>query len=523
MRYTISLLILITFIFNSCKEDADKSIDNNAVLGINKGSQYHEPYRPQFHFSPPEKWMNDPNGLVYHKGIYHLFYQYYPEDIVWGPMHWGHATSKDLIQWENKPIALYPDKNGYIFSGSAVIDVENTSRFGTKENPPMVAIFTYHDIEGEKAGKLNFQTQGIAYSLDNGDTWTVYDRNPVIKNYGIKDFRDPKVMWHEDSKRWIMSLVAGDHVKFYQSRGLKNWVLVGEFGKNKGAHGGVWECPDLFKLKVEGSEAEQWVLLISINPGAPNGGSGTQYFVGDFDGKTFNAIHDDTKWLDYGTDNYAGITYNNLPTDERILIGWMSNWDYARDTPTERWRSAMTLPRTLTLHKNADNSYVLKNYPIKNFDGLLEDHKRIHKLINEAPFSLEHHSLSTSVIDFKVNLKDDQTVILKNRKGDQYTFSMNPATMELTTDRRKSGLVDFKETFAEVHKQIYKAKDTVVNVRMIVDRSSVEIFVDKGRYVFTDQVFPSEPFTQFEIASKSAPYFKNVNVFFVKPIWKKNE
>ena len=511
------------FSFNSCKEDSKEQEDLNTTLGINIEVQYKEPYRPQFHFSPPEKWMNDPNGLVYNNGIYHLFYQYYPEDIVWGPMHWGHAVSKDLINWENKPIALFPDEHGYIFSGSAVVDVNNTSRFGTKDNPPLVAIFTYHDIEGEKAGRTDFQTQGIAYSLDNGDTWIVYDRNPIIPNKGIKDFRDPKVFWHEESKQWIMSLVAGDHTKFYQSRGLKDWQLTGEFGKNKGAHGGVWECPDLFKLKVEGTEEEKWVLLISINPGAPNGGSGTQYFIGNFDGRTFTAEHEDEKWLDFGTDNYAGVTYNNLPTDDRVFIGWMSNWNYARDTPTERWRSAMTLPRKLTLHKNEDSSYTLKNYPIKNFDGQLEDYKRIHKIINEGPFSVEHYELSTSEINFKVNLKDDYTATLKNKQGDKFVFSIDPTASKMTVDRRNSGLVGFEKTFAGIHEQTYKSLDTIANVRMIVDRSSVEIFVDDGRYVFTNQVFPTEPFTQFEIASKSALYFKNINVFLVKPIWKKDE
>ncbi len=526
MRYTYTLLILIAFVLNSCKEDTDKPVDVNAVLGINKDIQYHEPYRPQFHFSPPEKWMNDPNGLVFNKGIYHLFYQFHPEDIVWGPMHWGHATSKDLITWKNKPIALYPDKNGYIFSGSAVVDVENTSGFSTTENPPLVAIFTYHDIEGERAGKLNFQTQGIAYSLDNGDTWTVYDRNPVIKNFGIKDFRDPKVMWHEDSKRWVMSLVAGDHVKFYQSRNLKNWVLVGEFGKDKGAHGGVWECPDLFRLKVEGTEEEKWVLLVSINPGAPNGGSGTQYFVGDFDGKTFSPMHDDVKWLDYGTDNYAGVTYNNLPTDERVFIGWMSNWNYARDTPTERWRSAMTLPRTLSLHKSSDSSFVIKNYPIKQFNEQLIDHKRYHKITYKEPFILEHYSLGTSEISLKANLNQDLTINLKsgNEKTDLFSFRIDPAENELTVDRRKSGIVDFEESFGKlIHKQAYKPSDTLVEVRMIVDRSSIEIFVDEGRYVFTEQVFPKEPFTKLEIISKTASFLKGVEIFLVKPIWKENE
>lgn len=264
--------------------------------------------------------MNDPNGLVFNQGVYHLFYQYYPEDIVWGPMHWGHAVSEDLVHWKHKPIALYPDEHGYIFSGSAVVDKNNTSGFGENGEAPLVAIFTYHSKEGEEAGRMDFQTQGVAYSLDNGNTWNKYEGNPIIQNDGIKDFRDPKVFWHESSQSWILTLVAGDHAKFYTSKNLKDWTYLSDFGKSQGAHGGVWECPDLFPLQVDGSEEEKWVLIISINPGAPNGGSGTQYFVGDFDGKVFTSNQKEPKWLDYGTDNYAGVTYNNVPGNGRFLL-----------------------------------------------------------------------------------------------------------------------------------------------------------------------------------------------------------
>ncbi|MEL6303458.1 MAG: glycoside hydrolase family 32 protein, partial [Bacteroidota bacterium] len=332
---------------------------------------HEEPYRPQYHFTPKQNWMNDPNGLVFYKGWYHLFYQYYPDDTVWGPMHWGHARSKDMMHWEHMPIALYPDELGLIFSGSAVIDSQNTSGFGSTQNPAMVAMYTYHLMEGEKAGRDDFQTQGIAYSLDEGTTWTKYEGNPVIPNNGIKDFRDPKVFWHEPTKMWVMALVAGDHVKFYESPNLKEWSHMSDFGKEVGAHGGVWECPDLFPLTDAKSGERKWALLVSINPGAPNGGSGTQYFIGDFDGKEFVSAQREAKWLDYGTDNYAGVTYNNLPEEERVFIGWMSNWDYARDTPTESWRSAMTLPRKLFLEKDGED-YWLKNLPLASVESSVE-------------------------------------------------------------------------------------------------------------------------------------------------------
>ncbi|MHA6246948.1 glycoside hydrolase family 32 protein [Pontibacter sp. CAU 1760] len=241
-------------------------------------NSFAEAHRPQFHFTPPSGWMNDPNGMVYHDGEYHLFYQYNPDSTVWGPMHWGHAVSKDMVRWEHLPIGLYPDSLGTIFSGSAVVDVNNTSGLGTKENPPMVAIYT-------SAGKT--QQQSIAFSVDRGRSWAKYAANPVLSNPGIPDFRDPKVMWHEQGQKWVMALAVADHISFYSSKDLKEWKHESSFGSNIGAHGGVWECPDLFKLPVEGTNQEKWVLLVSINPGGPNGGSATQYFVGEFDGNKF--------------------------------------------------------------------------------------------------------------------------------------------------------------------------------------------------------------------------------------------
>ena len=249
---------------------------------LNAQTKNDEKYRPQIHFSPKEKWMNDPNGMVYHNGIYHLFYQYYPDSNVWGPMHWGHAVSTDMIRWKHQSIALYPDSLGYIFSGSAVVDVNNTSGFGVNGKPPFVAIFTHHDPKGEASGRNDYQNQSIAYSVDDGKTWIKYKNNPVVRNPGIKDFRDPKVMWFAKEKKWIMTLATLDRITFYSSNDLKNWSKESEFGKNAGAHGGVWECPDLFPLNYNGKKV--WVLIVSINPGGPNGGSATQYFLGDFDG-----------------------------------------------------------------------------------------------------------------------------------------------------------------------------------------------------------------------------------------------
>ena len=307
---------------------------------------YQEPYRPQIHFSPKTGWMNDPNGLVYYEGKYHMFFQYYPDSTVWGPMHWGHAVSSDLLHWKELSIALYPDSLGYIFSGSAVVDKDNKSGFGMNGKNPLVAIYTQHDPVGEKAGTTNFQNQSIAYSLDAGNNWTKYSGNPVLKTPGLKDFRDPKVCWYPEQKKWIMTLAAGDRVIFYSSGDLKTWKKESEFGMDRGAHGGVWECPDLLSYTID--DRKLWLLLVSINPGGAQGGSSTQYFTGSFDGHVFLASDTLTRWADYGPDNYAGVTWSNTG-DEKIFMGWMSNWQYGTKVPTGKWRSAMTIPRKLEL------------------------------------------------------------------------------------------------------------------------------------------------------------------------------
>lgn len=458
-------------------------------------SWYKEEYRPQFHFSPKEKWMNDPNGLVFNQGVYHLFYQYYPEDIVWGPMHWGHAVSEDLVHWKHKPIALYPDEHGYIFSGSAVVDKNNTSGFGENGEAPLVAIFTYHSKEGEEAGRMDFQTQGVAYSLDNGNTWNKYEGNPIIQNDGIKDFRDPKVFWHESSQSWILTLVAGDHAKFYTSKNLKDWTYLSDFGKSQGAHGGVWECPDLFPLQVDGSEEEKWVLIISINPGAPNGGSGTQYFVGDFDGKVFTSNQKEPKWLDYGTDNYAGVTYNNVPGNGRFFIGWMSNWNYAQDTPTKKWRSAMTVPRKLSLHKVVDD-YFLANYPIDKISDLTNS-----TLVNEVEVAantsdtLQVEGLNQSEIRLRTAAKNFK-LLFKNELDEVLVLSMDSKNQVFTIDRTLSGKVDFQEDFgAKKHVAPLKGmKENVLEFKILMDWSSMELFVDQGMLSMTEQIFPTVPY-----------------------------
>ena len=420
-------------------------------------------YRPNFHFTPKKGWMNDPNGMFFANGYYHLFYQHYPDGNTWGPMHWGHAISKDLIKWEEQPIALYPDKDKYIFSGSAVVDTHNTSGLGTGKAAPIVAIYTLHDMTKEKAGKIDVEQQDIAFSNDNGFTWQKFEEgNPVVKNPGIRDFRDPKVSWDEIHKQWIMALAAQDRIQFYKSSNLKNWEFASEFGKNIGAHGGVWECPDFFEIKVEGTKETKWVLIVNLNPGGPNGGSGVQYFVGDFDGKTFTmdatfaerVKNEKAVWADYGKDNYAGVTWNNVPSsDGRLLfIGWMSNWEYAQQVPTTTWRSSTTIPRELKLVKK-QNHYNLVSTPVKEINNYVAKTIKTKSKTGKGTLNLIENGkadLTQTVVSLELkNLKqEDYTFTLSNANGESLSFGLNNKENYLFVDRSKAGKIDFSDKFA---------------------------------------------------------------------------
>jgi fructan beta-fructosidase len=489
-----------------------------ASLGANaqKPKLYHEPYRPQFHFSPAAKWMNDPNGMVYYKGTYHLFYQYYPKDIVWGPMHWGHATSKDLIHWKQQPIALYPDKLGYIFSGSAVMDINNTSGFGKNGKVPMVAIFTHHDPVGEKANTNNFQNQSIAYSLDEGKTWTKYAGNPVVKNPGIKDFRDPKVSWYAAQHKWVMTLATKDRITFYSSPNLKNWKKESEFGEKLGAHGGVWECPDLFPLKLDGKE--YWILIVSIGSGAPNGGSGTQYFIGDFNGSSFAPLDDKTRWLDYGPDDYAGITWSNTGS-RKIFLGWMANWQYANQVPTATWRSATTIPRDLALKRVGDDIYVT-SAPVKELSGIAA------KIINVPAEGLRNGRDIGSVIQlpsgyrlkFKMERPEDYFITLNNDAGETLVIGYNKKGNRYFINREKSGRINFNKEFAKWAFAPRIATKDASSVELLVDASSVELFADDGLSSLTSVYFASGPYNHLSILTAKGE-IKDVKITPFGSIW----
>ncbi len=486
---------------------------------LNTQGALKEEHRPQFHFSPPAHWMNDPNGMVYINGKYHLFYQYYPDGTKWGPMHWGHAISDNLINWQHQPIALYPDSLGYIFSGSAVYDKDNTSGLGKNGKSPIVAIFTHHNPKTEKEGRNDFQNQSIAYSLDEGKTWTKYPGNPVLRNPGITDFRDPKVRWNEETNKWILTLATKDRVTFFSSPNLKDWSKESEFGQNMGAHGGVWECPDLFPLTINGKK--MWVLLVSINPGGPNKGSATQYFVGDFDGKTFNPASTETKWVDWGTDDYAGVTYSNTG-ERRIFIGWMSNWQYAQDVPTVNWRSAMTLPRELSL-KEVNNSFYLSSRPVAELSAIVANSTTLPDAVITGSLDLsdkiEDYN-SQYQLKFSSDQLKDYSIILSNDLGEQLLIGYDKQSNQYFVDRSKSGKVEFEKGFGVKHTAPRISKEQGTDITLVVDVASAELFADGGLNVMTEVFFPNKPFNKLSIRSADGLQIKNLELARLKRIWK---
>ena len=457
---------------------------------------YNEKYRPAYHFSPQYGWMNDPNGMVYYNGEYHLFFQSNPYGSRWANMHWGHAISSNLVKWEYKPTSLAPDSIGSIFSGSAVVDKNNTAGFG---KDAIVAIYT-------SAGAL--QTQSLAYSLDKGRTFTKYEHNPVLSDPKIADFRDPKVFWHQKTNQWIMSLATSQTITFYGSKNLKQWNKLSEFGEGIGNHDGVWECPDLFPLKYNGQL--KWVLLVSINPGGPNGGSATQYFIGDFDGKSFNP--DMTipypVWLDYGRDNYAGVTWNNIPDADgrRLFIGWMNNWDYANFVPTLNFRSAMTLPRELKLANNGKH-VVLANYPVHELESLRSETVLLENISTDKEFVIEkllNVNNGAYELEMEVDVLESEEFVLElqNKSKEHLDFIFDLKNETLNVDRSKSGIVDINEKFASVVSKAPLTKKDKYKIRLFIDSASSELFIDEGAVTQTNIMFPGEPYNSLLIKNK---------------------
>jgi len=469
-----------------------------------------ESFRPVYHHTPAYGWMNDPNGMFYKDGVYHLYFQYNPYGSVWGNMHWGHSTSTDLMHWKFEGCAIVPDAWGAIFSGSCVVDHENTAGFGKEA---VVAFYT----SAKSTPWGDIQMQSMAYSLDNGKTFTKYEENPILTS-SEKDFRDPKVFWYAPGKHWVMILAVGQHMEIYSSVNLKEWKKESEFGAMQGAHGGVWECPDLVEIPVEGTREKKWVLICNLNPGGPFGGSAAQYFVGSFDGKKFvNESPTQTKWMDWGKDNYATVTWSNAPDGRCIALGWMSNWQYANNVPTRQYRSANTLARDLTLYREGQELY-LKSTPS------VEVKKARGKKVSIPSFKVSEKHEIVNLFEEKQGAYEVEIVIqnagaskiafcLLNDKGEKVSMYYDLNRKQFVMDRSESGTVDFSKDFPAVTVAPVNV-DKELTLRLFVDRSSIETFGEDGKFVMTNLVFPSQPYVKmcFE-ADKNGYAVKALNVY----------
>ena len=428
-----------------------------------------ERFRPVYHHTPLYGWMNDPNGMFYKDGVWHLYYQWNPYGSQWENMHWGHSTSTDLIHWEHQPMALEPDWLGSIFSGSCVT-----------KGDEVVAFYT-------SAG--HHQTQSMAVSRDGGRTFKKFSGNPVLTTSDVPDFRDPRPFWNEDIHAWNLILAAGQEMRIYSSKNLEDWKYESSFGKEYGNHGGVWECPDLFKIN------DKWVLLCNINPGGPFGGSATQYFVGQFDGHKFTceSMPKVTKWLDYGKDHYATVSFYNAPENRRVVLAWMSNWQYANQVPTKQYRSSNSIPRDLGLFTCREETYVSVR-PSKEM--LAARGAKLKK--------------PTEACELVVDLKGQSEIVLSNSKGEQVVMTYDGQKQVFTMDRSQSGDTSFSEAFPCT--TVAPTYGVVRQVRIFIDRCSIEVFDTDGKMAMTNLVFPSEPYSMLKVkGGKATIYELHVN------------
>jgi fructan beta-fructosidase len=490
---------------------------------------YREKWRPQFHFTPPKNWINDPNGMVYFDGEYHLFYQFNPLGDKWGHMSWGHAVSTDLVHWQHLPVALREQNEVMIFSGSAVVDEKNTSGLGKDGKPPLVAIYTGHHTDKP------LQHQNLAYSNDRGRTWTKFAGNPVL-DIKEKDFRDPKVIWHEPSKRWVMAVAwpLARKVRFYASPNLKSWTHLSDFGP-AGSVAGVWECPDLFPLTMEGKK--KWVLLVNVNSGAPAGGSGCQYFVGDFDGTTFARDASSSKsktgrqrdralWLDHGPDFYAAATWTGVPPRDgrRLMLAWMSNWQYANDVPTSPWRGAMTIPRQLILRDGGDGIRLIQKPvteltklrgPLHHFQGGgIEEANAWTKRGGLPCFPLE------MAIEFAPATKGVAGVKFFKGEKEETVIAVDRDRGRISIDRTRSGNVAFHTKFPGTSSAPIAQANGRIKLHLFIDACSVEVFANDGEQVLTSLVFPSQTSRDLELFGPKGATISVLDVWRLASCWK---
>lgn len=516
--HDVLLNVITTQNRSNIREAKDDACWNNLALADTFDTVNREKYRPAYHHSPLYGWMNDPNGMFYKDGVWHLYYQWNPYGSKWQNMTWGHSSSKDLVNWEHHPAAIEANGLGSVFSGSSVVDANNTVGFG--ENA-VVSLYT-------SAGAS--QIQSLAHSGDNGQTFEIYPGNPILTLES--EARDPNMFWDEANNRWVLSLAhALDHeMLFFTSPDLTEWTLQSAFGKGVGAQGGVWECPDLFKLTVDDIGEEKWVLVCNINPGGPFGGSATQYFVGDFDGTTFKADTDasgniPTKWMDYGKDHYATVSWSNAPDNRRTLIGWMSNWQYGGEVPTMQYRSANTLPREAGLFRGDDGQLYMSSAPspelvsLRDRETLKISNKSVGKKAREFALPAANDGVCEILLDLDCNKADSVDIRVANKAGEYVTMTFNPSAKTLSFDRRNSGIVDFSQDFPAVTVSPTFESGKKVSLRIYIDKSSMEVFGNNGKFVMTNLVFPTKPYSTLSVSSKGGnAKIESLKIYSIKEL-----
>ena len=497
-----------------------------------------EIFRPVYHHTPAYGWMNDANGLVFKDGEYHLYFQYNPYGSVWGNMHWGHSVSRDLVHWQHLPVAIERDTMGHIFSGSCVVDARNDAGTGTNN---IIAFYTSH--RSTQPGHQR-QVQCMAYSSDNGRTFTKYEGNPIITPFdGLENFRDPKVFWYAPQEKWVMIVSADKNMRFYESRNLKDWTYMSEWGEGYGPQPNQFECPDFIQLPVDGDKQRmKWVMIVNINPGFVYGGSGTMYFVGDFDGHRFtcDTKPDCVKWLDWGKDHYATVCFSNTG-DRTIAVPWMSNWQYANLTPSKgQYRSANALPRELNLYTAADGQLLLSAAPVKELSSLRGKEekigdfnlgeKRVDHVADNGAFELQFHMQPAA--------KGRTGVELSNAEGEKTVIYFDAENGRVVMDRAESGIVDFGKDIEPHQLETSSSRRACVDgllhfvndfahatwapvsdiaaaheVRIFADRSSIELFVDGGRVAMTNLVFPTKPYDRLRFFSDEKAQVKQAVLY----------
>lgn len=514
--HDVLLNVITTQNRSNIREAKEDACWKNIELADSFDTANKEYYRPVYHHTPLYGWMNDPNGMFCKDGEWHLYYQWNPYGSKWQNMTWGHSSSKDLVNWKHHPAAIQANGLGAVFSGSSVVDKENTAGFG---NNAVVSLYT-------SAGAS--QIQSMAHSEDNGQTFEIYPGNPIITLES--EARDPNMFWDAANNRWVLTLAhpLEHEMLFFTSPDLKNWTLQSVFGKGIGAQDGVWECPDLFKLKVDGTDQEKWVLVCNINPGGPFGGSATQYFVGDFDGTTFKADTDangtiPTKWMDYGKDHYATVSWSDAPDNRRVLLGWMSNWQYAAEVPTMQFRSANTLPREAGLFKGADGQIYLSSTPSPELTALRDktvvnvNKKSIGRKASRFALPAMNGGVCEILLELDSRKAHVVNIDIANKNGECVALKYNATDHTLTFDRRKSGIVDFSQDFPAVTVAPTFDTDNKIALGIFIDRSSMEVFANDGKSVMTNLVFPTAPYSTLSVSSEGGnAKIENLKIYSIK-------